>query len=83
MVPLTHQRSISMTRESSVPPGTPRSKATLNRKETAAFLGVSERHLWAQTKARRIPHVKIGSRIVYPVKELEAWLEDRAAKSVK
>jgi excisionase family DNA binding protein len=58
-------------------------KQTLSVKEAAAYLGVSERHLWAQTKARRIPHVKFGRRVLYPVKELDAWLEDRAARSVK
>jgi excisionase family DNA binding protein len=59
------------------------SKPNLSAKEAAVYLGVSERHLWTQTKARRIPHVKIGGRVLYPVKELDAWLEDRAAKSVK
>ena len=59
------------------------SKPNLSAKEAAVYLGVSERHLWTQTKARRIPHVKIGRRVLYPVKELDAWLEDRAAKSVK
>lgn len=58
-------------------------KHTYSAKEAAAYLGISERHLWTQTKARRIPHVKIGRRVLYPVKELDAWLEDRAAKSVK
>lgn len=58
-------------------------KPTLSAAEAAAYLGVSERHLWTQTKARRIPHVKLGRRVLYPVKELDAWLEDRAAKSVK
>lgn len=67
--------------ESSTPAASP--KLTLNCSEAAVMLGVSERHLWTQTKARRIPHVKIGKRVVYPVKELTAWLEDRAAKSVK
>ncbi len=59
------------------------SGAVFSAKEAAAYLGVSERHLWTQTKARRIPHVKIGRRVLYPVKELDAWLEDRAARSVK
>lgn len=58
-------------------------KPTLSVKEAAAYLGVSERHLWTQTKARRIPHVKLGKRVLYPVKELNAWLEDRASRSVK
>jgi excisionase family DNA binding protein len=58
-------------------------KQILSAKETAVYLGVSQRHLWSQTKARRIPHVRFGRRVLYPVKELDAWLEDRAARSVK
>jgi excisionase family DNA binding protein len=58
-------------------------KHTFSAKEAAVYLGVSERHLWTQTNARRIPHVRFGRRVLYPVKELDAWLEDRAARSVK
>ena len=61
----------------------PTPKLTLSRKEVAALLGISERLLWTLTNSRRIPHVRLGARIVYPIKELEAWLEDRAGKSVK
>ena len=44
----------------------------------AAALGIGERLLWSMTNRREIPHVKIGRRTVYPVRELERYLSKRA-----
>ena len=42
------------------------------------MLGISERLLWTWTNAKTIPHVRIGTRVLYPVAQLRSWLEERA-----
>ena len=49
-------------------------KLSLSAAEAAAALGISERALWTRTNSGEVPHVRIGSRILYPVRELEQWL---------
>jgi excisionase family DNA binding protein len=58
-------------------------KLTLNRKEAAALLGIGEKLLWSKTKANRIPHIRIGGRVLYVREVLERWLEDQATRSIK
>lgn len=53
-------------------------KLTVNRREAATMLGISERLLWTWTNAGEIPHVRIGTRVLYPVNTLREWLEDQA-----
>lgn len=38
--------------------------------EAAAMLGVSERTLWTWKKEKRLPSVKIGRRVLFPVEGL-------------
>lgn len=51
--------------------------------EAAKRLSVSQRTLWAWTRAGLIPHVRVGTgrrqTVLYPVAALEAWLADQAA----
>lgn len=46
--------------------------------EAAKMLGVSPRTVWALTRSGRLPHVRLGRRIVYPVEALRAWLAAEA-----
>jgi hypothetical protein len=39
------------------------------------MLGISERLLWTWTNMKRIPHVRIGARVLYPVHLLREWLQ--------
>ena len=50
--------------------------------EAAAVLGISERLLWTLTKDRTsgLPHFKAGTRTLYPVEPLRAWLAAQATK---
>lgn len=58
--------------------GTPsQERLTVNRREAAAMLGISERLLWTWTNARQIPHIRIGARVLYPLAALRQWLEDQ------
>lgn len=53
----------------------------VNRREAARLLGVSERLLWTWTNLNRIPHTRMGNRVLYPVELLREWLNSRS-KSV-
>lgn len=47
-------------------------------REAARLLGVSERHLWSLTHPRGpIRCARSGVCVLYPVSELEAWLQSR------
>ena len=48
-------------------------------KETASFLGLSIHTLYAYVTRRKIPHLKIGSRLLFDPQEMMAW---RAARRV-
>ena len=50
----------------------------VSRREAAAMLGISERLLWTWTNASKIPHVRIGTRVLYPVEQLRRWLDARS-----
>lgn len=56
--------------------------AVLAAKVAAAHLGISLRLLREQTAAGRIPHVRIGGRILYPVAALDEFLRSEAANSL-
>jgi excisionase family DNA binding protein len=57
------------------------SPLAVNRREAAAMLGISERLLWTWTNTGTIPHVRIGTRVLYPVEQLRQWLERQASPS--
>lgn len=54
-------------------------RLALRHREAAKALGVSERTLRAWAKNGRVPYVRIGGRVLYPVEELQAWLRREAA----
>ena len=58
---------------------TPHSALALRPREAAKALGISERMLWSLTAPRgTIPAVRIGTRVLYPVTGLQAWLDRQA-----
>jgi excisionase family DNA binding protein len=50
----------------------------LRPRDAARSLGVSERTLWGLTKQGRVPFVRIGKAVRYPVHLLRKWLEEQA-----
>ena len=54
----------------------------LRPKDAARALGIGQRKLWELTADRTsaIPHIHFGRAILYPVRELQEWLADRAGK---
>jgi excisionase family DNA binding protein len=51
-------------------------RLALTVEEAAAAVGVSERHL--RTMLAEIPHLRLGNRVVIPVKPFDEWLRKRA-----
>ncbi|MBX3353968.1 MAG: helix-turn-helix domain-containing protein [Phycisphaeraceae bacterium] len=45
------------------------------------MLGISERLLWTLTNAGEVPHIRLGARVLYPVKALNEWIEERTSGS--
>ena len=54
---------------------------TVNVKQLAEMIGLNESSIYQLTSQRRIPHVKIGRRVLFPVKAVEKWLEEQAVKA--
>ena len=55
----------------------------LRPREAAKVLGIGTRLLWTETNAGRIPHVRIGRAVVYPLDALRDWLAAQAAKGAR
>ena len=53
-----------------------RGRLSLNLEEAARAFGVSEKHL--RNLLPEIPHVRLGNRLVIPVKPAEEWLRQQA-----
>ena len=49
----------------------------LSAPEAAQCIGICERSLRDLTSRGEVPHCRLGSRIVYPVEALRAWLSGR------
>jgi excisionase family DNA binding protein len=47
---------------------------SLRPRKAAKALSISERTLWTLTKAGRVPHVRVGRAVLYPVDALRAFL---------
>jgi len=57
-------------------------KLTLNAAEAARILGIGERLLQKLTTQKRIPHIRLGRRVLYPpADDLEKWAKEEFAKS--
>jgi excisionase family DNA binding protein len=52
-------------------------KLAMSAEEVCEALGVSERTLRDWTKAGKIPAMKVGRRVLYPVDQLKQWMESQ------
>lgn len=43
--------------------------------EAAQMLNLSKSYLYRETHNRTIPHVRIGSRILFRIEDLNSWIE--------
>jgi excisionase family DNA binding protein len=53
----------------------------LRPRDAARALGISPRLLWQLTHDRRIPFVRVGRAILYPVPDLQEWLNRQAKET--
>ena len=51
--------------------------------ETADYLKISYYTILQKSKAGKIPHCKIGARILYSQEGLDTWIEQQEAASVR
>jgi hypothetical protein len=51
-------------------------------RQAAKALGIGERLLFDLTKRDKIPHLRLGRAVVYPVEGLRLWLAEQSAKPV-
>ena len=49
--------------------------------EAGEMLGVGRSTVHKMVRAGKLPHVRIGRRIIIPVKALKDWLEQQASES--
>jgi len=52
-------------------------KRTLSVEDVAAYLGLHKDTVYILVKEKRIPHMKIGSRIFFLEEALEKWLMEQ------
>ncbi len=50
----------------------------LSPSEASKRLGLGRTKFYALLKANQIPHLRVGRRILIPVKELEKWLHEQS-----
>lgn len=67
------------------PPKSPSpSPLALRPRDAAKALGIGQRKLWELSQPRGpIPCVRVGTCVLYPVAQLEAWLAAETAKGVR
>jgi excisionase family DNA binding protein len=53
-------------------------RLALRPKEASQAIGIGARLLWQLTNQGRIPHVRLGKRVVYPVDQLREWLAEQS-----
>jgi len=51
-------------------------KLAMRPREAAKAIGLSERTLWTLTNQGKIPHIRLGRAVLYPVDTLCEWLAE-------
>ena len=50
--------------------------------EAAAYLGLSVHTLYSWTSQRKVPFIKLGNRVRFDRKKLDAWLDELAKEPI-
>jgi excisionase family DNA binding protein len=59
----------------------PMPRLALRVRDAAKALGISERTLYTWTGLHDIPHVRVGTVVLYPVDSLRDWLKQQAERT--
>ena len=54
----------------------------VNVKELGKLIGLSSDTIYTLVSQRRIPHVKVGRRVLFPVKAIEKWLDENTIDAI-
>ena len=52
-------------------------KSSMNKRETALFLGIGLSTLEKLLKEKSLPHMKVGRRLIFKTSVIESWLENQ------
>ncbi len=58
-------------------------RLTVNAREAAQMLGVSERTIFQLSKAGKLPHKRLGARVVYSIAALKKFIDEPDTETVK
>lgn len=58
-------------------------RQTLNVVEIAKYLGISKDLIYQLVRENRIPHLKVGRRILFRIISINRWLQDVEEGSIK
>jgi len=53
----------------------------MSAQDAARALAISERTLWGLTKRQAIPSIRVGRRVLYDPRDLQAWINRQKAKA--
>ena len=51
--------------------------------EAAKQIGIGRTKFYALLKENQIPHIRVGHRILIPVKELENWIHEQTVRLIE
>ena len=51
--------------------------------EAAEQIGIGRTKFYALLKENQIPHIRVGHRILIPVKEFENWIHEQTARLIE
>lgn len=72
---------MSLVNDEARSPGRDRAETLLTADEVAELLRVTRGWVYAETRARRIPHVRLGRYVRYRRSAVEAWVDGLEASS--
>lgn len=52
-------------------------RATLNVRETAAYIGISKDLVYGLVRENKIPCVRVGKRILFRKESIDKWMEEQ------
>lgn len=58
-------------------------RETIEAKEAAELLGLSEWTIYDLARRREIPHIRVGRRVLFRRTSLLSWLDEQEAASVR
>ncbi|GGF24264.1 hypothetical protein GCM10010954_23930 [Halobacillus andaensis] len=58
-------------------------KTTLTTQEVADYIGVSKDLVYAMVRKKEVPHVRVGTRLLFKKDSIERWLTTKEEESIK